>query len=251
MNNTIKVLDHGYVKLLNVAGPVRRPDQAFDASDVDPANVARKSFDQMSQRDRASDLKLNDYLLRQNPPHSEPFEFIECWFEMKLPLFVAAQMKRHRTARLWDPTEDVYDPSIDEMSMRYVQAYREWYVPEETRVTLRPQHIKQGSGDEIYEHSGQFVRELDALCASSYERYEHYLKEGVAPELCRAFLHVNTYTGWAWKQDLWNVFHLLACRDHSHAQFEARAYAEAIGVLLKKELPELMRLYETYRKAEQ
>ena len=248
MTNELQVLDHGYVKLLNLSGPTRRSINTFDADDVDPANVARKSFDQTGTKASEEDLKLNDYLLRQSPPHSEPFEFIETWWEMKLPLFVAAQMKRHRTARLWEPTEAVLDPSIDEMSLRYVKAYPEWYTPEENRITIRPANIKQGSGTEQYPKAAQFCNDLDNHLGTGYELYSHYVDQGVAPELCRGFLSPFNYTGWVWKQDLWNIFHFLACRDHSHAQWEAQQYAKAMSAILKKYLPNLMELYEKYRR---
>lgn len=261
--NTIPVLDHGYVTLLNIAGPTRRvgqmyvddfgeavfgPPPAFDADDTDPANVARKSFDNSnSGRSRTQDLQLADYLIRQSPPHSEPFEFIECWFEMKLPLFVAAQMKRHRTARIFEPSDDIHDPSIDEISLRYVQSYPQFYVP--TRFAAKPTNAKQGKAGLVPEAVTDLFRtHLIADCEQAYAHYTQALDAGIAPEHARLFLHVNNYTGWVWKQDLWNMFHFLACRDHPHAQEESRAYAKAVDTLLRNALPELMNLYDKYRK---
>ena len=86
----MKVLDNGFVRLCNLAGPIRRPKQLYDADDIDPANSARMSFNQMnSDRTRDMDLKLADYLMKNK--HTTPFEMIECWFEMKMPIFVARQ----------------------------------------------------------------------------------------------------------------------------------------------------------------
>ncbi len=97
--NKIDVLDHGFVLLRNAAGPTRRVDQEFDADDTDPANAARMSFDNMdSGRTREEDLKLCNYLMKNW--HTTPFESIELWIEMKMPIFVARQFVRHRTVSI-------------------------------------------------------------------------------------------------------------------------------------------------------
>lgn len=252
----IDVLDHGYVKLLNLAGPERRhfcvPDpeplmlRAFDADDTDPANVARMSFGQKdSGRTREMDLKLARYLMQNK--HSEPFEFVECWFEMKLPLFAAAQFKRHRTARLFEPEDDVFDPSINEMSLRYTEACSDWYTPGPDQVCPRASNAKQGRGVEQHPQAEEFRKVLSRCCKDSFEQYQYFLRSGVAPETCRLFLHVNNYTKWVWKQDLWNLMHFMSLRMHPHAQWEARQYAEAIYNLLYQHLPESMNLFDEFR----
>ena len=106
-NPTIAVLDHGFVTLRNISGPTRRSDELYDADDIDPANTARMSFNQTdSCRTREQDLKLCEYLMKNW--HNTPFEMVEVWLEMKLPIFVARQFVRHRTV------------SINEVSGRYV-----------------------------------------------------------------------------------------------------------------------------------
>jgi thymidylate synthase (FAD) len=248
MTNELPVLDHGFVRLRNVAGPTRRRETLFDADDVDPANVARKSFDNLdSNRTREQELRLCDYLLRH--AHSEPFEFIETWWEMKLPLFVAAQFKRHRTARLFESQDATQDPSIDEASLRYVEAHPEFYIP--SVVGGKPENAKQGQDDSLPHHTKKWFREhLQTSCKADYANYKYALAQGVAPEHARLFLHTNHYTSWIWKQDLWNLFHFLALRDHSHAQIEAAAYAKAMTALLDEHLLDLMALYRKYRRSE-
>lgn len=250
--NQVSVLDHGYVKLLNVAGPTRRladsqPDsenaddiglvlRPFDADDTDPANAARMSFDQKdSGRTREDDLRLCDYLLRNN--HTTPFEMVQVWLEMKLPIFVARQFVRHRTV------------SINEISARYVQLPAEWYIPPAEQIKGKAETAKQGRGGELRPGTiGAFQHALHKDCAAAYYNYEQFLSAGVAPELARLFLHVNHYTKWLWRQDLHNLFHFLSLRDHSHAQWEAQQYAKAIDTLLRDALPNLMNLYDKYRR---
>lgn len=254
--NQIKVLDHGFVKLRNISGPTRREldwepvgvmsvgqssgtasigrPRKFDADDTDPANAARMSFDQTdSGRTREQDLKLCAYLMKHK--HTTPFEMVEVWIEMKLPIFVARQFVRHRTV------------SINEVSGRYITLPKEWYIPEV--VGGKAENKKQGQSDNLSEEvQGVFKQVLDASCARSYEAYLTFIDAGVAPEHARLFLHANHYTHWMWKQDLHNLMHFLALRDHSHAQVEAQAYAKAIDQLVRAQLPETMKLYDEFRR---
>jgi thymidylate synthase (FAD) len=240
----IAVLDHGFVMLRNLSGPTRRADwihdslRSFDADDVDPANAARMSFDQMdSGRTREQDLKLCEYLMKNW--HNSPFEMVEAWLEMKLPIFVARQFVRHRTV------------SINEVSGRYVKLPAEWYIPE--HVGGKPVGgAKQGQSDNLDNQTQRdFKFMLDTNCRNSYQAYEWALEHGVAAEHARMHLHLNHYTHWLWKQDLHNLMHFLRLRDHSHAQVEARAFAHAVDVLLRAQLPNTMSLYDKYRKLEQ
>jgi thymidylate synthase (FAD) len=228
------VLDHGFVALRNLAGPTRRIFQDFDADDTDPANSARMSFDSMdSGRTREADLKLCDYLIRNK--HSTPIEMIECWVEMKMPIFVARQFVRHRTA------------TINEVSGRYIKLPEEWYVPEV--VGGKALNAKQGQEDTLEPMVQDWFKErLDNRCQRSYMEYTAALNAGVAPEHARLFLHLNHYTHWLWKQDLHNLLHFLSLRDHSHAQIEAQKYAQAIDKMLRKYLPNSMELYDKYRR---
>ncbi len=235
----IKVLDHGYVKLRNLSGPTRRPDEEFDADDVDPANTARFSFDQADQdRDREDDIKLDRYLMKNY--HTTPIEMIEVWLEMKMPIFVARQFVRHRTV------------SINEVSARYVKLAPEFYIPELENVGIKSKSNKQGrtiievenGGPTISELVKVFVESLRVNSEATYEMYEAALKANIPNELARCFLPLNIYTKWIWKQDLHNMMHFLKLRMHPHAQFEAREYANAIYELLAPQLPALMGMFE-------
>ena len=255
--HTTKVLDHGFVTLRNIAGPTRRTLQNydisqpediecdFDAEDVDPANAARMSFNQMDgetitdadgtvrPRVRADDLKLCKFLMKNW--HTSPFEMIECWIEMKLPIFVARQFVRHRTV------------SINEVSGRYVTLPAEWYIPEV--VGAKPDKAKQGQVDTLSAtQQAGFNCFLNAHCENGYAHYSDAIQMGVAPEHARLFLSLNHYTHWLWKQDLHNMMHFLSLRDHSHAQIEAQAYAKAIDAHIRRVLPNCMALYDEYRK---
>ncbi len=243
MTDKIWVLDHGFVALRNLAGPTRRYYESdddgpilrpFDADDTDPANAARMSFDQTdSGRTREQDLKLANYLMRNK--HTTPFEMVEVWLEMKLPIFVARQFVRHRTV------------SINEVSGRYVQLPAEWYIP--SVVGGKAPNAKQGQADNLDEGTQQWFKdELGHSCASSYAAYEQALEKGVAAEHARLLLHVNHYTHWMWKQDLHNIMHFLSLRDHGHAQVEAQAYAKAVDKLLRTYLPATMDLYDQFRR---
>lgn len=228
----IPVLDHGFVKLHNIAGPTRRTGQEYDAHDVDPANSARMSFDQMdSGRTVEQDLKLAEYLMKNQ--HWTPFESIEVWIEMKLPIFVARQFVRHRTA------------TLNEVSGRYVTLPEEWYIPE--RVGAAPKDKKQGqeAGLDLEEQEA-FKDGLRRHCEGGYKDYLYAITRGVAPEHARLFLSLNHYTHWLWKQDLRNLLGFLRLRDHSHAQVEAQLYAKAIDQLIRSQLPETMKLYDQY-----
>lgn len=225
MKTRIDVLDHGYVELLNISGPTRRAERRFDADDIDPANAARGSFDQRdSGRDRCDDLRLNRYLIRNG--HNTPLEMVECWFEMKLPIFVARQFVRHRTA------------TINEMSARYVELPEEYYVPDV--VGGRPINAKQGQSDGLDAFVGEaFKISLREVSSTAFDDYRRSLSDGVAPEHARMLLPVNTYTKWLWKQDLYNLSGFLRQRCDSHAQLEAQKYANAIRDLVCEALPDL------------
>ena len=229
----LDVLDHGHVILRNIGGPTRRPNALFDADDIDPAQSARMSFDEMdSDRTREDDLKLADYLIRNW--HTTPFEMIELWIDMKMPIFVARQFVRHRTA------------TINEVSGRYVKLPEEWYVP--AIVGGKGKNIKQGQEDNLpLVIQSAMQKDLHEDCSRGYQKYLHYLNQGVAPEHARFFLHVNHYTHWLWKQDLHNMMHFLRLRADSHAQIEARQYANAIIALLNQYLPASMELFRKYR----
>ena len=234
--NKISVLDHGFIVLRNLSGPTRRADEPFDADDIDPANTARISFDNLDAgRLREQDLKLYEYLVKNR--HNTPIEMIETWWEMKLPIFIARQFVRHRTA------------TINEVSARYAILPDEWYVPE--IVGGKSKSNKQGQEDSLLTSTQEaFKTKLDSVCHASYIEYKKALEAGVAPEHARLFLHVNHYTHWVWKQDLDNLMHFLSLRLHPHAQVEARILAQAMYDLLKQYLPKSIELFDSYRRLE-
>ncbi|HWV46986.1 MAG TPA: FAD-dependent thymidylate synthase [Nitrospira sp.] len=241
----MKVLDHGFVILRNLAGPTRRmwnglaadgdyrysgEERNFDADDIDPAQCARMSFEQMdSDRTYEQDMKLNEYLLRNL--HTSPFEMIQVWLEVKVPIFVDRQMVRHRTWRR------------NESSGRYVTLPAEWYIPEV--VGGKAANKKQGQEDNLDEWKQmEFRTQLLNHCSRGYAEYLRAMAIGVAPEHARMFLSVNHYVHWIGNVDLANLFKFCALRAHSHAQIEAQKYADAIIQLLRPELPGLMRLFD-------
>lgn len=255
--HTIKVLDHGFVTLRNISGPTRRTHfepvetddrmvfhaRPFDADDTDPANSARMSFNATDSdvikladgstrpRERSDDLKLCDYLLKNW--HMTPFEMVEVWLEMKLPIFVARQFVRHRTA------------TLNEVSGRYVTLPAEWYIPEV--VGGKAPNKKQGQADNLDDREQNMFKEaLNFHCADGYRQYTTAIEHGVAPEHARMFLSLNHYTHWIWKQDLRNLFCFLRLRDHSHAQIESQKYAQAVTELLERHLPHSVALYRKY-----
>lgn len=237
---TKSVLDHGFVTLRNLAGPTRRNasdnpltpsyGRTFDADDIDPAQCARMSFEQMdSDRSYDDDMKLNRYLLKNM--HTSPFEMISIWIEAKVPIFVDRQLVRHRTWRR------------NESSGRYITLPAEWYIPE--IVGGKAPNAKQGQADNLPQDvQDNFKEDLAEDCRRAYKRYVSYIEQGVAPEDARMFLHLNHYVHWIGNVDLANMFHFLSLRAHSHAQIEAQAYAYAIIELLKPHLPGLMGLFD-------
>lgn len=232
---TIQVLDHGSVTLRNLAGPTRRDYEharEYDADDTDPANAARQSFEQMdSDRTYDKDMKLNEYLLVNQ--HTSPFEMIQVWVEIKVPIFIDRQLVRHRTWRR------------NESSGRYVVLPDKWYIPDV--VGGKAPNKKQGQADNLPEDiQALFKCKLDITCRDSYGEYLRFIGQGVAPEHARMFLHLNHYVHWLGNIDLHNMFHFLRLRIHSHAQIEAQKYAEAIIELLRPHLPGLMGLFDKH-----
>jgi thymidylate synthase (FAD) len=241
-----RVLDHGWVLLRNVSGPTRRESpfddsQPFDASDIDPAQAARMSFDQMdSDRSLSDDMKLARYLMKNW--HTSPFEQIQVWIEMHLPIFVARQFVRHRTVRL------------NEVSGRYVTLPAVWYIPELQHVVMQSKDKKQGgkpvdlNDPEQVRKAENYRARLALNCERCYDSYTWSIQDGVAMEQARLDLHLNHYTHWLWNQDLHNLMHFLSLRVHDHAQYEARCYAEAILELMRMALPETMKLFDELRR---
>ena len=220
--NEIPVLDHGFVALVDTMG-----------GDRTPAQTARTSFRNRVERTADEDAKLTDYLVRNK--HTTPIEFCQVRFYMKMPIFVARQLVRHRTA------------SINEVSYRYVQAAREFYVPTEGRCQRRAESNKQGSSSETVDNPPRVRNIIAEAGGRCFDDYEALLAEGLAPELARVVLPCGTYTEWYWQNDLHNTLHMLRLRLDPHAQYEIRVYAEAMLALLRPVFPTIIASWERTR----
>jgi thymidylate synthase (FAD) len=184
------------------------------------------------------DAGLIRYLMRHW--HSTPFEMCEIKLHVKLPIFVARQWVRHRTA------------NVNEISARYSVLDREFYIPEAGQIAAQSSTNRQGRGEALDGDAAERVREMlrdDA--ARAYAHYEALLDAdegpGLARELARMVLPANVYTQWYWKTDLHNLLHFLRLRADPHAQWEIRAYAEAIGAIVRDWVPITWRAFEDYR----
>lgn len=239
-NDTIKCLDFGFVKLLNISGPIHRTRTVdgfraeVSSRDTDPAMCARISFNNFEEvRTEEQDMKLVEYLIAHH--HSSPLEMTTIWMEFKLPIFVARQFMRHRMC------------SYNEVSGRYATLPEEWYIPEV--VGGKAESNKQGQEDNLLEVTQKWFKDkLQQQCYCSYQFYKEAIENGIAPEHARLFLHLNHYTHYIMKTDLHNMMHFLSLRLDSHAQIEARQYAEAVYALLKQHLPKSMALFDEYRR---
>ena len=236
---SIPVLDHGVITLTNLAGPVRRPGEIFDAADCDVPRTARQSFGKGQQEFTPSqDEKLYRYLMKNK--HTTPIEMIETWWEMTLPIMVARQFVRHRTA------------AIDEVSARYTELPDDWYIPELGNIRFKAEFVKQGgtlidvNDSEQVGLAARFITDLQSHSFEGYTYYQTHLQAGIAPELARLFLGVNIYTAWVYKMDLKNLMHFLGLRLDSHAQLEARLLSEAMYQLMQRYLPVSMKLFEEF-----
>jgi thymidylate synthase (FAD) len=205
LDERIGVLDHGFVRLVDYMGGDARIVQA-----------ARVSYGEGTKSLR-EDAALIDYLLRN--AHTSPFEQVVLTFHVKMPIFVARQWLRHRTARL------------NELSGRYSVMKDEFYIPAPEQVRYQGAANKQGSSaDEVPEAlRAQVVETLQAGQNQAYAEYEQLLAEGVARELARVNLPLSLYTEMYWQIDLHNLIHFLRLRMDWHAQYEIRAYGDAIA----------------------
>lgn len=205
LDTRLEVLDHGFVRLVDYLGGDDRIVQAARVSYGDGTKSLRE--------DRA----LIDYLLRH--AHTSPFEQVVLTFHVKMPIFVARQWLRHRTARL------------NELSGRYSVMSDEFYLPEAHQVRYQSPLQKQGRSTEaVPEALQERVREaLQSGQAESFAAYQALLDEGVARELARVNLPLALYTEMYWQIDLHNLFHFLRLRIDDHAQYEIRVYAEALA----------------------
>jgi thymidylate synthase (FAD) len=216
----ITVLDHGYVKLVDSMG---------DDSKI--VSAARTSYDKGTKTVR-QDAALIDYLLRNF--HTSPFEMVEFTFEMQLPMFVARQMIRHRTA------------SVNEVSARYSELEDTYYVPALDRLCTQSSDNKQGSSATVVDNPELLQNEIVKCSEEAFATYRQLLDAGLSRELARIVLPVNTYTKWVWKCDLNNLMKFLVLRSDPHAQYEIRVYAEAILELIRPIVPATIEAFEKH-----
>jgi thymidylate synthase (FAD) len=207
-----KVLDHGFIRVVDYMGS--------DSAIVQAARVSYgKGTKQISQ-----DEALIKYLMRHH--HTTPFEMCEIKFHVKLPIFVARQWIRHRTAK------------VNEYSARYSILDNEFYIPKPEQVAKQSDNNKQGSGEAF--DSGISKEIMDSLTNDSnlvYSHYEKFIEQGLAREIARTNLTLNYYTQFYWKIDLHNLLHFLKLRADKHAQYEIRVYAEVMLDIIKKWVP--------------
>jgi thymidylate synthase (FAD) len=214
-------LDRGFVYLVDYMGG--------DASIVQAARVSYGIGTKTVNEDRG----LIRYLMRH--AHTTPFEMVEIKFHIKLPIFVARQMIRHRTA------------NVNEYSGRYSVMPDEFYVPEVEHVTRQSPANRQGGGEPLEPDAALEVREIvEREQRFVREGYERMLELDVRRELARVNLGVAQYTEWYWKCDLHNIFHFLRLRLDDHAQYEIRVYAEAMAQIVRAVAPVAWEAFEDY-----
>jgi thymidylate synthase (FAD) len=221
-----EVLDHGLVRVIDYMGD--------DAAITQAARVSYGRGTKAVQNDEG----LIRYLMRHW--HSTPFEMCEVKFHVKLPVFVARQWIRHRTA------------NVNEYSARYSILDREFYIPAPEHLAAQSTVNNQGRGEML--EGEEAARVLDILREDAMRSYDHYEdmlsqdgQKGLARELARMNLPANIYTQWYWKVDLHNLFHFLRLRADAHAQYEIRVYAETMCSIVKDWVPLAYAAFEDYR----
>ena len=230
----IPVLDHGFVRVVDYMGD--------DSSIVQSARV---SYGKGTKK-VSTDSGLIKYLMRHR--HSTPFEMCEIKYHVKLPIFIARQWIRHRTA------------NVNEYSARYSILDKEFYMPSKDHLAAQSASNRQGRGDLINgKQAEDILNILKEDAERTYDNYELMLNErfdgttidknnkGLARELARMNLTLNTYTQWYWKTDLLNLLNFLSLRADSHAQYEIRAYADVMIESLKKWVPVTFDAFMDYR----
>lgn len=219
--NAVPCLNKGFVRLVDVMGG----DDAI-------VQAARVSYGKGTQK-VTQDRGLIRYLMRHK--HTTPFEMVEFKFHCKMPIFVARQWVRHRTA------------NINEYSLRYSEARDEFYLPDPEQIQFQSALNKQGRAGVVPEELKQKVlKYFQEHSQRSFELYQELNEAGIARELARALLPVNLYTEWYWKNDLHNLLHFIHLRADSHAQHEIRVYAEAMATFVKKQVPFAWEAFEDY-----
>jgi len=232
--DAIPILDHGFIRVVDYMG-----------DDTSIVQAARVSYGKGTKK-VSTDAGLIKYLMRHW--HSTPFEMCEIKYHIKLPIFIARQWIRHRTA------------NVNEYSARYSILDKEFYLPDSDHLAAQSQINRQGRGEVLKGEQAKKV--LDLLkndAEQTYKNYEEMLNErydgtvidegktGLARELARMNLTLNTYTQWYWKTDLLNLMNFLRLRADHHAQYEIRTYADAMLDTVKKWVPITYEAFMDYR----
>ncbi len=228
------VLDHGFVRVVDYMG-----------DDTSIVQSARVSYGKGTKK-VSTDSGLIKYLMRHR--HSTPFEMCEIKYHIKLPIFIARQWIRHRTA------------NVNEYSARYSIMDKEFYVPSKENLAAQSLNNRQGRGDLINgKQADSILKILKEDAERNYQHYEEMLnekydgsiidkkKQGLARELARMNLTLNSYTQWYWKTDLLNLLNFLSLRADSHAQYEIREYANVMMNSVKKWVPITYDAFIDYR----
>ncbi len=222
LDKEIKVLDKGFIRLVDYYG-----------SDSRIVQSARVSYGAGTKTVR-EDKMLIDYLWMNE--HTSPFEQVVFTFHCKLPIFIARQWIRHRTAR------------VNEISGRYSVMKDELYVPSEDVISYQSKDNKQGrSRDEVpTEVKAKILEIINSNNQSSYKNYQAMVDKGIARELARVSLPLNMYTEWYWQIDLKNLLHFLKLRMDQHAQYEIREYANAMAKVVQAVCPYVWESFEEH-----
>jgi len=221
IDKEIPVLDKGFVRLVDYLGG--------DERIVQSARVSYGSGTKSFRQDRG----LIHYLLRNE--HTSPFEQVQLTFHCKMPVFVARQWVRHRTARL------------NEISGRYSVMKDEFYVPDIDQMRGQSKDNKQARSEELVEGSKEMVDQMVDDQTTVYSHYLGMIDSGLAREVARCNLPLSLYTEWYWQIDLHNLFHFLALRMDAHAQYEIRVYAEAMALCAKAVAPLAYEAFEEHK----
>ena len=219
-DGAIPVLDRGFVKLVDVMGD--------DSSIVQSARVSYGK----GTKSLSEDEGLIRYLMRHN--HTTPFEMVEFKFHCRLPIFVARQWIRHRTA------------SVNELSGRYSEMPDWFYEPAAELCTTQSAQNKQGGTGQSLADAAEIASSFVETQSACYRQYENYLTLDMRRELARINLPLSLYTEWYWKIDLHNLFHFLKLRLDQHAQYEIRVFAEAMAEIVKERVPLAWKAFEDY-----
>lgn len=223
LDKEFKVLDHGFVRLVDYMGT--------DESIVQAARVSYGKGTKLVSQDRG----LIRYLMKNQ--HTSPFEMVEFKFHVKLPIFVARQWIRHRTA------------NVNEYSGRYSVMPDEYYIPKPEDVSFQAVDNKQGRSDEEIpaELRDKFLRYLYESSEKAFASYNEFIDSGLAREIARVCLPLSIYTEWYWKIDLHNLFHFLRLRLDKHAQKEIREYAKVMAEMVRMVCPIAYEAFVDYR----